>query len=328
MKPQWNPDFLPGPEETNADHDKAQKDRIDAYKVLKKYRKLYRELKGVNGAEKDRDMLKTWMWAIKSLIKIHVENMKVGISVSDDMTKGYKRIQVPFYQLHEVIKAEACYSAIDFKQGYRHTKNFKDGNTVVILDVDDGMTIEEAKQMLAERDLKALLITTKSHQKQKGDHAPCDRFRIILPTIVPFKGTPADFKNMMVNIFEYFDGVSDEATKDSARFYYGNKDSKYWYVDGNPLNITNFYFTKETEKPSYSGPTKRSDSGIINYFVDKCLMTGNTGNRDKGLWDARVWAEKNDRNSTEFLWKINNLLPVPKSDAEMARLLRPGAVNA
>ena len=49
----------------------------------------------------------------------------------------------------------------------------------IILDVDEGITIEEAREVF--EDYKYIIHTSTSHQIEKGDKPPCDRFRLIFP---------------------------------------------------------------------------------------------------------------------------------------------------
>lgn len=78
----------------------------------------------------------------------------------------------------EMVFRERNYSTNVWKDGQRAKANYI-GMTGVCLDIDDGMTIDEAKLRFSP--LKYILHTSTSHQVAKHDKPACDRFRIILP---------------------------------------------------------------------------------------------------------------------------------------------------
>ncbi|NOR55171.1 MAG: hypothetical protein GQ531_03085 [Sulfurovum sp.] len=121
------------------------------------------------------------------------------------------------------------YSNIKFKDGYRKGENFQ-GVSVLILDIDDGYSIEEMKKKLV--GYKALIVTTKSHQtNEKNGKAitACDRYRLFLPLEVPI--TESDrYKTIVSALIEEFQ--ADKACKDLARFYYCNPKQEVHFIEG------------------------------------------------------------------------------------------------
>lgn len=77
--------------------------------------------------------------------------------------------------LHE-ITARYEYSATRFKNGTRKNALAREVGSI-ILDVDDGMTLEEGIELFGS--YKSLIVTTKSHQIEKNG-VIADRFRVIL----------------------------------------------------------------------------------------------------------------------------------------------------
>jgi len=72
-------------------------------------------------------------------------------------------------------------SNILWRDGIRRTENFERVAGCIILDHDDGvMTLEHARAFYNQFD--AILYTSKSNQKRKASHEPCDRFRAIIST--------------------------------------------------------------------------------------------------------------------------------------------------
>ena len=91
--------------------------------------------------------------------------------------KNFINYEVEFEDIKEMVTSGYCYCACKLKDNYRLDENF-DGNVdVLILDIDDNCTIEQAKVLFSKYEF--FIITSKSHQKDKGGKI-CDRFRLFL----------------------------------------------------------------------------------------------------------------------------------------------------
>lgn len=157
---------------------------------------------------------------------------KITISISKDITKGFKPKVVPFNIIHEVVmNNEFKYSAGTFKDGYRNKDNYEKKQNLVIIDIDDGMKLETAKIMFS--NYKCFMATTKSHQKDKHGLV-CDRFRIIFITDRTIKLDSETYGRFMANVYESLGVPADQSCKDSSRFYYG-AEGEYWYSEGDKL---------------------------------------------------------------------------------------------
>ena len=90
----------------------------------------------------------------------------------------------------------------------------------IILDVDEGMTIEEAKETYIE--YKYIIHTSTSHQVDKGDKPACDRFRIMLP-FDPVKGLrftdPKIADAVYTHIKEMFDYTDRSVFQRGGKFF-------------------------------------------------------------------------------------------------------------
>lgn len=86
---------------------------------------------------------------------------------------------------------------------------------LLVLDVDEGCTLEQAKKIFAP--LKHIIGTSKSHRAEKNGIV-CDRFRVILflPEAVT---TDEEFKAYWFAAFDKWPFI-DKACKDSARFFF------------------------------------------------------------------------------------------------------------
>lgn len=70
------------------------------------------------------------------------------------------------------------WSPITWRDGYRKRDNFKSCQFCV-LDIDGGLNYQQAARRIQERKIKAVILSTENHQREK-DGVTCDRMRIIM----------------------------------------------------------------------------------------------------------------------------------------------------
>lgn len=252
------------------------------------------------------------------VVELEKEDGKtVNLSISSDITENFMTKKVKWEEVYKAVSWNGNYSASTFREGYRDKAHWIDGNNIIILDIDEGWTIEEAKEFLVKRKLQALIATTKSHQKVKDKKKACDRFRIILPTSTPFRGTAEQYSFMMGEIFKYFLNKPDKAARDVSRFYFGNPNSEYWYFEGELFNIE--MFARETEYKSKSKDKKpNSIDSITEWFKENATP----GNRNDTLNKARLFAKDNGLDPGVYVRQINLMLSDPIEERELKVLLR------
>lgn len=137
-----------------------------------------------------------------------------------------------FYDLHLKLSDGKAYSQYTFKDGYRKGENNTGSASMICLDFDDGLTIAEARKKFS--NVKSLILTTRSHQKDKGG-VKCDRFRVIIPLISPLSISTEDYPDFLNVLYKKVGGV-DGSTKDLARFFFASpKDAEYYYSDSDRL---------------------------------------------------------------------------------------------
>lgn len=102
-----------------------------------------------------------------------------------------------------------------FKKGGRRTIADLESISLIVLDIDDGCSLDHAMGHFAP--YAHVIMTSKSHQKEKNG-VVCDRFRVILRLEQPVV-TDADFKATWYSLQEKFPFI-DPACKDSSRFFY------------------------------------------------------------------------------------------------------------
>jgi len=155
-----------------------------------------------------------------------VDEVKLKLSLSQDMAKDYKVKDVTIDQLCKVLENQKGinYSAGEFKDGHRKQSNWLGGNNCLILDIDneEGELTMEATHTIFQ-DFKYVIQPTKSHGIDKSGHGIKERFRIIFPTAVMPKMEVKRFRAIYDKFHESF-GITEfgdiKASGDTARFYY------------------------------------------------------------------------------------------------------------
>lgn len=155
------------------------------------------------------------------------EYIHMTISINQNNTLHSNKLQWSegnWFDLYKVTKLYE-YSATNFVNGKRNNK-FAKGISTIILDFDEDVSLDEAINIFREH--VSLIVTTKSHQKDKHGLV-CDRFRVILPlqySIIDIEY----YMQLMQTIVRYY--KSDKACTDAARYYSPNPNQKTYYSSG------------------------------------------------------------------------------------------------
>lgn len=127
--------------------------------------------------------------------------------------------------------------------GYRRDENFV-STDLLVFDIDDEMTIEEAEEVIQELKVTCLCLPTTSHTE---DH---HKFRLIFPLAKTITD-PDIFKATYHKYAQYF--PVDPACKDTARFYFGSTDDDGFFYDYDLLEPS----TRKLKKASQRGYDRR-----------------------------------------------------------------------
>lgn len=265
--------------------------------------------------------------------KVRSEAVPVAMSVSDEITEGFEWCEKDAVESLETAIALACtknYSPSQFKNGYRKAENWLGGNTMLVFDVDDGTTLEQAESMFF--DTACALLPSRNHQKQKGKQEPRDRFRVFLPLLEPmdFKD-PNRFKRIMQNVAKSFGLQFDEQTKDCSRFYFPSPLEALeavWYSEhrGNYVDWRDFDH-EEMGKLETAIVTRKHNStyspslGDDKEFVRRCLVKFmdthfREGNRNNALFRACSWLKDAGFSEAEAsaVLEANMQNPLPRDE--------------
>ena len=145
----------------------------------------------------------------------------------------YKNKNIKFEKLHRMVSSDyRQYSPFLFKDGTKKSENWNNENqNILILDIDDGLTIDKAKEIF--KGFKYFICTTKSHQKEKKGLV-CDRFRIILPIINNPIGD--DYFYYMRNLEKMFSFIDVQVNTKTGAFL-GFAKCEYWYNNGDLFDM-------------------------------------------------------------------------------------------
>lgn len=200
-------------------------------------------------------------------------------SISGDVAYGYKpSVGIPQIQgwdnLHKMVqKNGAHWCNHNFEQEHRTEVNAIPDFNLLVLDVDDGISMDTVQLLL--KDYKALYYTTKRHTQQSN------RFRVVLPMKYHLKMTDVEYKEFMNNIFAWLPFQVDEGTNQRSKKWlsYSDDDSRCEYTDGELFDPTQFI-----------PKTAKNDKRI--------QMAEEIANMDRTeAWFARLVNETNQRNN-------------------------------
>lgn len=168
---------------------------------------------------------------MKQLINISVLESKEGV-LKDNMwitaKPLYQDKTIPFDKLHRLTSSDyRQYSPFSFTDGKKNSDNWcNDNQNILILDIDDGLSIQEAKSRF--KRYKYFLCTTKSHQQEKKG-VKCDRFRIILSAKnIPSGSSYFDYMRNLEKLYPFI----DEQVNTKTGAFLGCSTATYFYNEG------------------------------------------------------------------------------------------------
>lgn len=218
---------------------------------------------------------------------------------------GYLHYEdVDFSDIPAMVTHGLNYCACKLKNEYRLDDNFDGHVDVLIIDVDEICTIKMAVEIFAR--YQFYLITSKSHQKEKGGLV-CDRFRLFIPLdkTVYIRQEMEEIYNRFIGKYDFI----DKSCRNVSRFFYSSpKDAEIIYNDGKKYKtylserLDDIVLThdKKEEVVEYAparktGWLKRPDNVVVEYeyssatteenylkgiesYMDENYYQGNKGN--------------------------------------------------
>lgn len=160
-----------------------------------------------------------------------LEQIPMNISICSNSAinalEGWKNIEVKtFAELEKTIKSHSYGGFGQLKDGYRLGENVVSVSNMAIFDIDNDpgtaqLSIEQARERL--KDTTYLIVTSRSHQKEKGEKPAVDRYRIIVPLTEALSVEKDLYRLQMIKLADDLGLTAfadPKALKDIARYYY------------------------------------------------------------------------------------------------------------
>lgn len=203
---------------------------------------------------------------------------------------GYEHYNnLEFEDLENIVKSGFHYVACKLKNEIRNDKNFDGFVDLLILDIDDGCTINQAIQLFNK--FEFFLITTKSHQKLKNDLI-CDRFRVFLhlEKTIFIKEQIEQIYSDILTIYPFL----DSACRNVSRLFYSSPKDAYTYYNQGikyPVKTLSFYKTFFETPKIEKDHIKHIDEVFIYDFIKDCWINkyGEVLESDKNITDNEYY---------------------------------------
>ncbi len=167
---------------------------------------------------------------------------------------GFQTKELTINGLAKAVKLGHAWSCATYDHSMRSKANYQQAQ-LIGLDIDNGLTLNDALNHPFVKTYAKLIYTSASHQKQKGDSPPCDRFRIVFSASQPLNDLET-YEQLVKAVMGHF-READEACKDASRYWAGNSQAEIFILDGNSLPASLIDEAKEQAKIQWEAREKR-----------------------------------------------------------------------
>ncbi len=167
---------------------------------------------------------------------------------------GFKTKELTIVELAKAVKRGHAWSCATYDHSMRSKANYQQAQ-LIGLDIDNGLTLNDALNYPFVKQYGQLIYTSASHQKQKGDTPPCDRFRIVFSASQAIKDLDS-YEQLVKAVMGHFH-EADEACKDGSRYWAGNSQAEIFILDGDPLPASLIDEAKAQAKIEWEAREKR-----------------------------------------------------------------------
>jgi hypothetical protein len=237
------------------------------------------------------------------------------VSYSDHWAYNYQAEKVPFDQLSNLTQAEGYHWANHtFKNGHRAEENVIVGFNMIVIDVDEGISLEMAHEIM--KDYRFMTYTTKRHQAE--GHG--DRFRLVLPINYVLELDGDEYKEFMNNVLEWLPFKTDTSANQRAKKWESNHNGAFHYnAEGEILDALPFIpKTSKNEQYRDRFQTVQNLDNLERWFAQR-MATGSRNNQmlkyALALVDAGLSLMDVSKAVHAFNAKINTPLPDDELDA-------------
>jgi hypothetical protein len=234
---------------------------------------------------------------------------KIQISWSKDFTTGYKSETPPFNKLDQLINEPNIHWVThELRDGYRDEAHCIPGVNLVVLDVENSVSIPTAQLLL--KDYKYLIHTTKRHTEDEH------RYRILMPMSHFLELEARDFKEFMNNIYNWLPFAVDRQTNQRSRKWLTCK-GKYWYNDGELIDVLQFIpKTKKAEERKARTVNQASMSELEQWCINDSETEGRNNQLAKYSFNL-IDMGHDEKSVLNHVLALNKKLDIPLDDAEI-----------
>lgn len=255
------------------------------------------------------------------------EEDKENITISIGKTNSpkdteFNPLTLSFEKLSRITGLPRAWCATTFTDNYRKDDNATGKISLIVMDIDQGLPLDECIQNLTDRKIKALITTTKSHRVEKDGKGVCDRYRVILPLEKPLTLTAGEYKEKITLIADALNIPNDPSTRNISRLWFGNPEQNFTYIPGGYIDISVFTpnIEKTVKRSNKIYDTNGDDRGIKKWFADNHYKYGGRNNM---LYIAKQFFLNDKDRDVEYVKsaviEINSMLTDPLSKNEVEK---------
>ena len=195
------------------------------------------------------------------------------ISYGDHWAYNYLGERAPFDQLHNLTQTQGLHWANHhFKNGHRAEENVFPGFNLIVIDVDEGISLAAVHDLMKE--YKFMTYTTKRHTEEQN------RFRLILPINYVLTLDSDEYKEFMNNVMNWLPFKTDESANQRAKKWESFGEGSYHYnMEGEILDALAF-IPKTSKNEAYKAEYQKvaSYDNLERWFAQR-IANGNRNNQ-------------------------------------------------
>lgn len=195
------------------------------------------------------------------------------ISYGSHWAYNYLHEDVPFEELHNLTQAPNMHWANhQFKNGHRSEENVVAGFNMIVLDVDEGISLDAAHDLM--KDYKFMTYTTKRNSEE------VNRFRLILPINYKLELDSDEYKEFMNNVMNWLPFKTDESANQRAKKWETYDQGSYYYnLEGEIIDALPFIpKTSKNEQYKQKFQQVQSLDNLERWFAER-IASGNRNNQ-------------------------------------------------